>query len=238
MACNTSSLVCIVCRGRFGESCIYFGRVISFCQKYLLLLWSWNTFASGKQRCLHEVYYDKLSGQLPQWPESTSSGSLDVLSPGEHENSCCFLKLFHFYCRSTAQSRQGSSIPWQEVQRGDAGTPRTQLPAPRASSWLPPATRSSPLAGRELLAQPPRLGARCWGRVAPGDSSSFQTCLQARAGRCAPSPLLRPPKPGILLVNPGGCHAQGGEVGLLLGGRDAVQNMPLKGRGSILLKRE
>lgn len=26
------------------------------------------------------------SGQLPQWPESTSSGSLDVLSPGEHEN--------------------------------------------------------------------------------------------------------------------------------------------------------
>lgn len=26
------------------------------------------------------------SGQLPQRPESTSSGSLDVLSPGEHEN--------------------------------------------------------------------------------------------------------------------------------------------------------
>lgn len=25
------------------------------------------------------------SGQLPQWPASTSSGSLDVLSPGEHE---------------------------------------------------------------------------------------------------------------------------------------------------------
>ena len=25
------------------------------------------------------------SGQLPQWPDSTSSGSLDVLSPGEHE---------------------------------------------------------------------------------------------------------------------------------------------------------
>lgn len=32
------------------------------------------------------------SGQLPQWPESTSSGSLDVLSPEERENFLIIMK--------------------------------------------------------------------------------------------------------------------------------------------------
>lgn len=72
------------------------------------------------------------SGQLPQWPESTSSGSLDVLSPEEHEN----LKKnptkpkhqaisFLLPIQSAGPAGESSSCGGG----GESGTPRGQTPS-------------------------------------------------------------------------------------------------------------
>lgn len=120
------------------------------------------------------------SGQLPRWPESTSSGSLHVLSPGEHE------KLrknpttsFRVYCQIPARSRRGSArsaagdaaaLPagGAMLRGGCRGKPETPPPTPLPGP-VPPGTRvpGAPRSGcsPQLLAQPPGLGARRWGRA-------------------------------------------------------------------------
>lgn len=177
------------------------------------------------------------SGQLPRWPESTSSGSLDVLSPGEHEKlkknpttSC------RVYCQMTARSRPGSA----RSAAGDAAAlpaGGAMLRAAAGGSQRPPLHPSRGRSPREPespeppgpAALPSSLLSLLGWEPGAGDGLSC-----SRGERRFPNPLPEPrgagrgrdvlpvssppTKPGILLANAGGCHGHGGEVGLLLGG--------------------
>lgn len=178
------------------------------------------------------------SGQLPRWPESTSSGSLHVLSPGEHE------KLrknpttsFRVYCQIPARSRRGSArsaagdaaaLPagGAMLRGGCRGKPETPPLHPsrgrsprEPESPEPPGAAALPSSLLSLLGWEPGAGD---GLSCSRGERRFPNPLPEPQGAGRGRELLPvsspPTKPGILLANPGGCHGHGGEVGLLLGG--------------------
>lgn len=127
------------------------------------------------------------SGQLPQWPASTSSGSLDVLSPEEHENlKKKYNKLFQFYCPRTARSRPGSArspaadaaaLPrsgatLRAATGGSQGYSGARPPEPDSPEARGPAAGSSrpPAALLSWAGSPLRTS---W--AAPGENGDFQT---------------------------------------------------------------
>lgn len=130
-----------------------------------------------------------------------------------------------------AWSRAGRFILWLWVAaRGrqgspGAGTPGTPAPPepPGPPAALPGRARSSLLG--LLGCEPGREH-----RAVPGTGSASKSIPRARELQLCPGPQAR--------HIPEGAVGNDGELGWFLGGRGAVQNVPLKGRGSILLKRE
>lgn len=136
--------------------------------------------------------------------------------------------------------------PGREVHpaaaRASQGPPRGRDPRDRCSPKPPgrPGLCSAGLGAPSSASWAARTGP-----AAPGDELSFQRHPRARersgSGPAhSPVPCPLSPKPGIrwALEHPRGCLGHGGQLGRLLGRRDELQNVPLKGRGSVLLQRE
>lgn len=136
-------------------------------------------------------------------------------------------KQFGFYCWLTTQSQAGCVAPSGEWCWGTGGwlTWHPACCSPAGCRLCSALQLSMP--GRDLLAQ--LLG------CVPGSQGlqQFPNRLMDQGWEVCP-PQFHPQSWGSWWQIPG-CRAWGG---VPLGGSDVVRNMPLKGRGSILLKRE
>lgn len=136
------------------------------------------------------------SGQLPQWPVSTSSGSLDVLSPGEHVTFFFFFKQAIWFLLLINDTEPGRLRGSQRgVMLGD-GWVADLAPSMLLPSRLPALLSTAALHARQgAPCSAARLCARLTGAAAVSKSAHGP-----RLGGV--SPPVPSPKLRVLVANP------------------------------------